>query len=98
MYGITVTVKLQNRLAKDSIVMSLKNMSEELFNENGGLLIRCFTEVSDTQIDMFHLWKDKSYLLKTRTKFSNKFWKYNTQSGHSSSCRIILFKLFKFNL
>ena len=23
---------------------------------------------------MFHLWKDKSYLLKTRTEFSNKFW------------------------
>ena len=66
MYGITVTVKLQNKLAKDSIVMSLKNMSEELFNENGGLLIRCFTEVSDTQIDMFHLWKDKSYLLKNK--------------------------------
>ena len=74
MYGITVTVKLQNKLAKDSIVMSLKNMSEELFNENGGLLIRCFTEVSDTQIDMFHLWRNKSYLLKKRTKFSNKFW------------------------
>ena len=74
MYGITVTVKLQNKLAKDSIVMSLKNMSEQLFNENGGLLIRCFTEVSDTQIDMFHLWKNKSYLLKTRTQFSNKFW------------------------
>ena len=74
MYGITVTVKLQNKLAKDSIVMSLKNISEHLFDENGGLLIRCFTEVSDTQIDMFHLWKDKSYLLKTRTEFSNKFW------------------------
>ena len=55
MYGITVTIKLQNKLAKDSIVMSLKNMSEELFNENGGLLIRYFTEVSDVQIDMFHL-------------------------------------------
>ena len=43
--------------------------------KNGSLLIRCFAEVSDTQIDMFHLWEDKSYLLKTRTKFSNKFWK-----------------------
>ena len=81
MYGITVTVKLQNKLAKDSIVMSLKNMSEELFNENGGLLIRCFTEVSDTQIDMFHLWKDKLYLLKTRIKFSNNFWKDIKEMG-----------------
>ncbi len=74
MYGITVTVKLQNKLDKYSIIMSLKNISGKLFNESGGLLIRCFTEVSDTQIDMFHLLKDKSYLLKTRTKFSNKFW------------------------
>ena len=30
--------------------------------------------MSDTQIDMFHLWKIKSYLLETRTNFSNKFW------------------------
>ena len=85
MYGITGTVKLQNKLAKDSIVMSLKNMSEELFNENGGLLIRCFTEVSDTQIDMFHLWKNKSYLLKTRTKFSNKFWNDIKEMGGIAS-------------
>ena len=23
---------------------------------------------------MFHLWRNKSYLLNTRTKFSNMFW------------------------
>ena len=40
MYGITVTVKLQNKFAKDSIVISPKNMSAELFNESGGLFIR----------------------------------------------------------
>ena len=72
MYGITVTVKLQNKLAKVSIVMSLKNMSEKLFNESGGLLIRCFTEVSETQIDLFHLWKDKSSLLRNaKLRLSN---------------------------
>ena len=74
MIGATVTVKLQNKLAKDSIVMSLKNVSEHLFTEDRGLLMRCFTNVSDTQVDMFHLWKDKSSLLKTRSNFSNKFW------------------------
>ena len=58
MIGATVTVKLQNKLAKDSIVMSLKNVSEHLFTEDRGLLMRCFTNVSDTQVDMFHLWKD----------------------------------------
>ena len=68
MYGITVTVKLQNKLAKNSIVMSLRNMSEELFNESGDLLIRCFTEVSDTQMDMFHLCKDKSSSFKKKNK------------------------------
>ena len=74
MIGVTVTVKLQNKLAKDSIVMSLKNVSQHLFSEDRELLMRCFTNVSDTQVDMFHLWKDKSYQLKTRKEFSSKFW------------------------
>ena len=74
MIGVTVTVKLQNKLAKDSIIMSLKNVSQYLFTEERGLLLRCFTNVSDTQDDMFHLWKDKSYQLKTRKEFSTKFW------------------------
>ena len=74
MIGVTVTVKLQNKLAKDSIVMSLKNVSQHLFSEDRGLLMRYFTNVSDTQVDMFHLWKDKSYQLKTRKEFSTKFW------------------------
>jgi len=74
MIGVTVTVKLQNKLAKDSIVMSLKNVSQHLFSEDRGLLMRCFTNASDTQVDMFHLWKDKSYQLKTRKEFSTKFW------------------------
>ena len=73
MIGVTVTVKLQNKLAKDSIVMSLKSVSQYLLSEDRGLM-RCFTNVSDTQVDMFHLWKDKSYQLKTRKEFSTKFW------------------------
>ena len=75
MIGVTVTVKLQNKLAKDSIVMSLKNVSQHLFSEDRGLLMRCFTNVSDTQVDMFHLWKDKSYQLKTRKDFLLNFGK-----------------------
>ena len=81
MIGNTVTVKLQNKLAKDSIVMSLKNVSEHLFTEDRGLLMRCFTNVSDTQVDMFHLWKDKSYQLKTRKEFSTKFWEDIREMG-----------------
>ena len=54
--------------------MSLKNVSQHLFSEDRGLLMRSFTNVSDTQVDMFHLWKDKSYQLKTRKEFSTKFW------------------------
>ena len=38
MIGVTVTVKLQNKLAKESAVMSLKNASQHLFTENRGLL------------------------------------------------------------
>ena len=72
MIGVTVTVKLQNKLAKDSIVMSLKSVSQHLLSEDRGLM-RCFTNVSDTQVDMFHLWKEKSYQLTTREEFSTKF-------------------------
>ena len=53
--------------------MSLKSVSQHLLSEDRGLM-RCFTNVSDTQVDMFHLWKDKSYQLKTRKEFSPKFW------------------------
>ena len=53
--------------------MSLKNVSQHLLSEDRGLM-RYFTNVSDTQVDMFHLWKDKSYQLKTRKEFSTKFW------------------------
>ena len=38
MIGATVTVKLQNKLAKESVVMSLKNANQHLFTENRGLL------------------------------------------------------------
>ena len=81
MIGVTVIVKLQNKLAKDSILMSLKNLSQYLFTEERRLLLRCFTNVSDTQIDMFHLWKDKSYQLKTRKEFSTKFWEDIKEMG-----------------
>jgi len=70
MISVTVTVKLQNKLAKDSIMMSLKNVSQHLFTEDRGLFMRCFTNVSNTQVDIFHLWKDKSYQLKTRKELS----------------------------
>ena len=81
MIGVTVTVKLQNKLAKDSIIMSLKKVSQHLFTEERGLLLRCFTNVSDTQVDMFHLWKDKSYQLQTRKEFSIKFWEDIKEMG-----------------
>ena len=80
MIGVTVTVKLQNKLVKDSIIMSLKNVSQHLFTEDRGLLLRCFTNVSDTQVDMFHLWKDKSYQLQTK-EFSTKFWEDIKEMG-----------------
>ena len=77
----TVTVKLHNILAKDSIIMSLKNICQHLFTEERGSLLRCFTNVSDTQFDLFHLWKDKSYQLQTRKEFSTKFWEDIKEMG-----------------
>ena len=75
MIGITVTVKLQNKLAKNSIMMSLKSISEHLFSETGGLLLRSFTHIPDTQVDLFHVWKDRTFQEKARKSFSTQFWK-----------------------
>ena len=74
MIGVTVTVKLQNKLPKDTIIMSLKNVIQHFFTEGRGLLLRCFIQVSDKQVDMFRLWKDISYQLQTRKEFSDKLW------------------------
>jgi hypothetical protein len=64
--------------------MSLKNVSQHLLSEDRGLM-RCFTNVSDTQVDMFHLWKDKSYQLKTRKEISTKFSKVLKDMGGVAS-------------
>ena len=74
MNGITVTLKLQNKLAKNSIMMSLKSISEHLFSDTGGLLLRSFIHISDTQVDSFHLWKDRTFQEKARKSFSTQFW------------------------
>ena len=81
MIGVTKTVKLQNKLAKDPIIMSLKNVSQHLFTEKRRLLLRCFNNFSDTQVDTFHLWKDKSYQLQTRKEFSTNFWEDIKEMG-----------------
>ena len=81
MIGVTKTVKLQNKLAKDPIIMSLKNVSQHLFTEKRRLLLRCFNNFSDTQVDTFHLWKDKSYQLQTGKEFSTNFWEDIKEMG-----------------
>ena len=74
MNGITATFKLQNKLAKNSIMMSLKNISEHLFSDTGGLLLRSFIHILETQVDPFHLWKARTFQEKARKSFSTQFW------------------------
>ena len=41
--------------------MSLKGISEHLFSETGGLLLRSFKHKSDTEVDLFHVLKDRTF-------------------------------------
>ena len=41
MWAVTVSIKFQNKLAKESILSTLKNKSINMF-EGGGLIFRCF--------------------------------------------------------
>ena len=80
MYAVHVTIKVQNRLAKNSIILSLKEWSDYLYKDNG-LILRCFLDKSENEIDVFHVWKSKAGVEKTRKEYSEKFWSEIKEMG-----------------
>ena len=75
MIGITVTVKLQNKLAKNSIMMSLKSISEHLFSENGGLLLRNLHIYQTLKLTYFMFGKIEHFKKKQENYFPHNFGK-----------------------
>ena len=50
MFGTTITIKFQNKLAREAILDRLKSKSKYMF-EDGGLILRSFLSVTDTQVE-----------------------------------------------
>ena len=70
MYAVHVTVKVQNRLAKNSIILSLKEWSSYLFTSGNGLILRCFLDKSENQIEIFQaIATKKPFASKTQKPF-----------------------------
>ena len=74
MFGTTITIKFQNKLAREAILDRLKSKSKYMF-EDGGLILRSFLSVTDTKVEIFHVFKDKDYALKERSAWTDQFGK-----------------------
>ena len=75
MIGINVTVKLKNKLAKNSIMMSLKSISEHLFSETGGLLLKSLHIYQILRLIYFSCGKIEHFKKKQENHFPHNFGK-----------------------
>ena len=84
MWAVTRSIKFQNKLAKEAIINTLKSRSKDMF-EDGGMLLRAFTNVTENSIDIFHLFKNKEYVNQARSSWTNQFWQDIREMGGSVS-------------
>ena len=73
MYAVNVKIKVQNELAKKTIILALKDWSNDLF-QNNGLMLRSFVDRTKNQVEIFHVFRIKREMEEVRTTKSNKFW------------------------
>jgi hypothetical protein len=69
----------------------LKSKSASMFNE--GMILRCFMNVTENSIEIFHVFKNKEYVNKTRSSCTNQFWQDiremgGTVSGLEGECEV----------
>ena len=53
MWGVTRSIKFQNKLAKEAIINALKSRSKDMF-QDGDMIIRAFINVTENSIEIFH--------------------------------------------
>tara|TARA_A100001015_G_scaffold94890_1_gene105456 strand:+ start:176 stop:379 length:204 start_codon:yes stop_codon:yes gene_type:complete len=46
-----------------------------------GMIIRAFTNITENSIEIFHLFKNKEYVAKTRATWTNQFWQDIKEMG-----------------
>ena len=69
----------------------MKSKSASMFNE--GMILRCFMNVKENSIEIFHVFKNKEYVNKTRSSWTNQFWQdiremWGTVSGLEGECEV----------
>ena len=84
MWAVTRSIKFQNKLAKEAIINALKSKSTDMF-QDGEMIIRAFTNVTENSIEIFHLFKNKEYVNKTRAAWTNQFWQDIREMGGTVS-------------
>ena len=84
MWAVTRSIKFQNKLAKEAIINALKSRSKDMF-QDGGMLIRAFSNVTENSIEIFHLFKNKDYVNKQRAQWTNQFWQDIREMGGTVS-------------
>ena len=84
MWAVTVSIKFQNKLAKEAILSALKIKSSNMF-QGEGLLLRCFVNLTDALVDIHHIFKDKNYVEKMRSEWTNQFWQDIKEMGGAVS-------------
>jgi hypothetical protein len=84
MWAVTRSIKFQNKLAKEAIINALKSKSTDMF-QDGEMIIRAFTNVTENSIEIFHLFKNKEYVNKTRASWTNQFWQDIKEMGGTVS-------------
>ena len=92
MWAVTRSIKFQNKLAKEAIINALKSRSKDMF-QDGEMIIRAFTNVTENSIEIFHLFKNKEYVNKQRAGWTNQFWQDiremgGTVSGLEGECEV----------
>ena len=92
MWEVTRSINFFNKLTKDALINALKSKSNDMF-QDGGMIIRAFTNITENSIEIFHLFKDKEYVNKTRAAWTNQFWQDiremgGTVSGLEGECEV----------
>jgi len=69
----------------------LKSKSASMFNK--GMILRCFMNVTENSIEIFHVFKNREYVNKTRSSWTNQFWQDiremgGTVSGLEGECEV----------
>ena len=70
---------------------ALKSKSKTMFSE--GIILRCFMNVTENSIEIFHVFKNKEFVNKTRSSWTNQFWQDiremgGTVSGLEGECEV----------